>query len=77
MSAPITLPAVATNVLAGRHEARMIAENLYTAYWLHGRDGSTALYLLEKAHDDLAKLADAMGYTLTPKADDEFVEVAA
>lgn len=76
MTSHVTLPTVDTDVLAGRHEANNIAENLTAAYWLHSHDASTALYLLRGAHRDLAAMADAMGYTLTPKADDA-VEVAA
>ena len=72
---PVTLPADAVAVLAGRHDAASLAEHLSAAYWLHGRDDGTALYLLREAHKHLADLADAMGYTITPKAD--VVEVAA
>jgi len=72
---PVTLPAEAVAVLAGRHDAANLAEHLTAAYWMHGRDDGTALYLLREAHSDLAKLADAMGYTITPKAD--VAEVAA
>ena len=66
----VELPETAVEILAGRHEARNMAENLISAYWLHGRAPGTALFLLHTAHDDLHKLADAMGYTLTPKVAD-------
>ena len=66
---PVSLPAEAIAVLAGRSNARELAEHLTAAYWMHGRNDGTALYLLREAHSDLAKLADAMGYTITPKAD--------
>lgn len=71
MTGNVTLPAVATDVLAGRHEAQKIAENLTAAYWLHGRDAGSALYLIKEAHKDLAALADAMGYTISPKVTEE------
>lgn len=62
------LPATAVEVLAGRHEAEHIAGHLNAAYWLHSRDDATALFLLEKAHEEFAALADALGYTIAPKA---------
>ena len=67
MSRPTTLPATAVEILAGQHEASYIAEHLIAAYWLHGRDNGTSLFILQDVHNHLADLADAMGYTLTPK----------
>lgn len=66
---PASLPAEAVALLAGRSNARDLAEHLVAAYWMHGRNDGTALYLLQEAHRGLADLADAMGYTITPKAD--------
>lgn len=75
MIAPITLPAEAVAMLAGRHEAVLIAADLSAAYWTHGSDDSTALFLLNSAHERFAEMAEAMGYTITPKVDQ--TEVAA
>lgn len=72
---PMSLPAEAIDILNGQDKARDVAEKLLTAYWMHGRDNGTALYLLQEAHSDLAVLARKMGYTITPKAD--VAEVAA
>lgn len=72
---PASLPAEAIDILNGQTKARDVAEGLFAAYWMHGRENGTALYLLRQAHSDLADLADAMGYTITPKAD--VAEVAA
>ncbi len=71
MTAAIKLPEIATDVLAGRTKARDISEALHTAYWLHGRSESTALYMLTEAHKSLHELAAEMGYRLTPLADVE------
>jgi hypothetical protein len=67
MSRPTTLPETSVEILTGRNEARNLAESLTVAYWLHERDNDTALFMLHAAHDDLHELAEAMGYTLTPK----------
>jgi hypothetical protein len=63
----VELPETAVEILAGQHEAHNMSENLFAAYWLHGKYPGTALFHLHAAHDDLHKTADAMGYTLTPK----------
>ena len=63
-----SLPENAVAVLAGRFEAQEILQHLSAAFWLHGRDDHTALFLLNKAHENFAALADAMGYTIMPKA---------
>jgi hypothetical protein len=76
MTRKMTLPETAVEVLAGRCDAEQIAQMLVSAYWLHGRDDSCSLFLLQKAHDEFAKLADALGYDVTPKAAPE-VEAAA
>jgi hypothetical protein len=73
---PITLPEDKASILSGRHAASGLSENLHAAYWLAGRDDDTALYLLKAAHESLASLADAMGYTLTPKASTDTQEAA-
>lgn len=62
------LPATTVEVLKGCHSAEQISQRLNAAYWLHGRDDATALFLLEKAHDEFDALADALGYTIAPKA---------
>ncbi len=67
MTAPMTLPALATDILAGRHEAGLIEAALNSAFWLHGRHNGTALFLLLEAHARFAEMADAMGYTIAPK----------
>ena len=67
MSNHITLPPVATDILEGRGAAIQITSDLNAAYWMYGQNNSTALFLLEKAHDAFAHLADALGYTITPK----------
>ena len=67
MTDHITLPPVATDILAGRGVASQIAADLNVAYWLHGLDDMAALHLLRAAHANLARLADALGYTIAPK----------
>jgi hypothetical protein len=64
----ITLPAEPIDMMAGRFEAESIVKDLYAAYWLRGREDETALFLFQKAHQEFAAMADAMGYTITPKA---------
>lgn len=61
-----TLPANYVDILAGRHEADRISENLHAAFWVYGHDGDTALFLLNAAHREFAALAAKMGYTITP-----------
>jgi hypothetical protein len=63
----IKLPEDKTKVLEGHHPAEQVAESLIVAYWLHTRDDGTALYHLKSAHESMHRLADALGYTLTPK----------
>lgn len=72
---PVTLPAEGIAVGVAQVHAAGVTDSLLAAYWLQGRDDVAALFLLQCAHSSLAKLADAMGYTITPKAD--VVEVAA
>ena len=64
MTHKITLPAESVGMLAGRHEAAMIAERSASAFWLYGRDDDTALFLLREVHAEFAKLADALGYDI-------------
>lgn len=66
---PVTLPAEGIAVGTAQAHAAGVTENLHAAYWLQGRDDVAALFLLQRAHSSLAKLADAMGYTITPKTD--------
>ena len=63
----ISLPKDAVAVLAGRHPAQQISYNIAAAYWLHGRDNDTALFLWNNVHTDFAQLADALGYTIARK----------
>ena len=72
---PASLPAEGITVGAAQTHADGVTDSLLAAYWLQGRDDVAALLLLRRAHSSLAKLADAMGYTITPKAD--VAEVAA
>lgn len=72
---PASLPAEDIAVGTAQTHADGVTDNLLAAYWLQGRDDVAALLLLQRAHSSLAKLADAMGYTITPKAD--VAEVAA
>jgi len=72
---PASLPAEDIAVGTAQTHADGVTDSLLAAYWLQGRDDVAALLLLQRAHSSLAKLADAMGYTITPKAD--VAEVAA
>jgi hypothetical protein len=63
---PHYLPAAAIEILDGQSKAKDVAENLFASYWLFGHSKGTSLFLLQQAHADLADLAKAMGYTLTP-----------
>ena len=70
------LPATAAELLAAKGDGVAIDESLILAYWLFYRDGSAALFHFIKAHEQFAKLADALGYTIAPK-EAAPVEVAA
>ena len=72
---PVSLPAEGIAVGTAQTHADGVTDSLIAAYWLQGRDDVAALLLLRRAHSSLAKLADAMGYTIAPKAD--VAEVAA
>ena len=61
----INLPATSVEILAGRHQAGKILENISAAFWLHGRDNETSLFLFKSVHDEFAELADALGYNVT------------
>lgn len=63
----ILLPAKSVDLLAGKHEAIHIAQNTQAAFWLHGRDNATALFLMHAIHKDFAAMAEALGYTITRK----------
>jgi hypothetical protein len=64
----IKLPENPIKLLDGHHPAGQIVESLIVAYWLfNSRDDATALYHLKTAHENMHRLADALGYTLTPK----------
>lgn len=54
-------------MLKGRHHAQLIACTSEAAFWLHGRDNSTALYLLKQVHSYFREMADALGYDVTPR----------
>lgn len=63
----IKLPTQATDMLKGRHQAELIAGATNAAYWMHGRDNHTALYLLKQVHSYFREMADALGYDVTPR----------
>lgn len=67
----ITLPAEAKDMLAGGYEIGRMFQDIQAAYWLHGRDNSSALYLLRHVHETFEAVADALGYTITPKGQPE------
>jgi len=73
---PITLPEEPAMILSGKADALHVFESLHAAHWLAGRNDHSALYLLKSAHASLAALAEAMGYTLTPKEITEAQEAA-
>jgi hypothetical protein len=62
------LPYDKTELCAAGTYAGNVADRFNAAYWLADRDNETAKYLLRLAHDDFAKLAQAMGYAITPVA---------
>jgi hypothetical protein len=62
-----TLPAKAIDLLSGIGPALDISQALHVAYWMHGRDDGCALHHWDWAHEQLAALADALGYTIAPK----------
>ena len=63
----IKLPTQATDMLKGRHQAELIAGATNAAYWMHGRDNDTALYLLTQVHNHFRAMADELGYDVTPR----------
>lgn len=63
----ITLPAEAVDVLRGSYGAGRMFQDMNAAFWLHGRDDSAALHLLREVHENFARIADALGYTIAPK----------
>ena len=64
----ITLPQLAEDMLKGRHHAQRIACTIEAAFWMHGRDDSTALFLLNQVHGDFREMANELGYDVTPRA---------
>lgn len=58
------LPHDKTELVSAGIYASNTAEHLNAAYWLADRDNETAKYLLGLAHDEFAKLAKVMGYTV-------------
>lgn len=74
----IELPKNAVDIISGKTSAaHAIVENITAAYWMHGRDNDTALFLWNNVHTDFAQLADALGYTITRKEAAQDDEVAA
>lgn len=73
----IELPKNAVDILRGKATAHHIAENIAAAYWMHGRDNDVALFLWNNVHTDFARLADALGYTITRKEVAQAEEVSA
>lgn len=73
----IELPKNAVEILSGKTAAHHVTENIAAAYWMHGRDNDTALFLWNNVHTDFAQLADALGYTITRKEAAQSEEVAA
>lgn len=61
----INLPSDKTDLCTARYHAASAAEHLFAAYWMAGRDGDTARYLLTHAHEQFARLAEVLGYTVT------------
>lgn len=61
------LPATAIELLAAKGGGSAIDESLILAYWMFDRSDSTALFHFIKAHEQFAKMADALGYTIAPK----------
>lgn len=66
----ISLPHDKTDLCAARFHAAAAAEHLFAAYWAAGRDDDTARYLLTHAHEQFAKLAEVLGYSVTRTAGD-------
>lgn len=64
----ISLPHDKTDLCAARYHAASTAEHLFAAYWAAGRDDDTARYLLTHAHEQFAKLAEVLGYSVTRTA---------
>lgn len=73
----IELPKNAVDILSGKTAAHRMVENIAAAYWMHGRDNDTALFLWNIVHTDFAQLADALGYTIARKDVAQAEEVAA
>lgn len=65
---PIELPRDKTDLCEARYHAASAAEHLFAAYWAADRDNGTALFLLTEAHSQFAKMAEALGYTITRTA---------
>lgn len=73
----IELPKNAVDILSGKTSAHHMAESIAAAYWLHGRDNDTALFLWKNVHTEFAQVADALGYTIARKEVANAEEVAA
>ena len=65
---PIELPRDKTDLCEARYHAASAAEHLFAAYWAADRNNGTALFLLTEAHSQFAKMAEALGYTITRTA---------
>lgn len=66
----ISFPHDETDLCVARYHAASAAEHLFAAYWSACRDDDIARYLLTQAHEQFAKMAEILGYTVTRTAGD-------
>jgi hypothetical protein len=57
------------DILSAKHHATYLAERLLVAYY--ARDNDQRRYHIERAHESFKEVAEHMGFTLVPIAQDD------
>lgn len=63
-----TLPTRSEDMLNAKHHAQLIASTSEAAFWMHGRNDATALFLLNQVHGYFREMANKLGYDVAPRA---------
>ena len=56
---------IGTDISKASYRAQQISDGLNVAYWVGCYAPDRQKYHINKAHEDFAELAEAMGYTIT------------
>lgn len=63
------LPQDLTDLVRADAHAQSVADALNVVYWTAGSDVGLAEFMLRRAHERFAELAEALGYTVTRAPD--------